>query len=524
MEQKTRKRLMDRKIVELIMEGKSLREIRRILKVGDRRINRAKALGESYGYLNGSRPLPPYPEALFPDGPDGREARSSEVDQILLSKIEWIKERLEGRWHPVTVYEELNLPIGRSSFYRFLHRHELYSINIKSRSRVIPEIVHQPGEALLLDWGKLRDVLDPETGKKRTLWAFAGILGYSRYLMVKLVWSNGTTETCLAIESMLKEIGGVPARVTSDNPKCFALEASVYEPLLNPVFERMGAHYGFRIECLPPGDPEKKGKIERPMPYIRRLYEAHGDGWFGIEESQGYLDKKLNIANERKHGTTRMQPIQQFLDIEVKKLKPLPPLSYTPEEISEGTVRRDGHVRFDSKYYSCDEKYIGQEVLLLASPSQVSIYSKGALIEIHERIPASNPLQSKSTKPHHLKPWEREMNDHSFYRKRAQALGAHVDEFVLRLIKQGNGFIDTRKIWGILSLDKTFPPTQINEACRQALEMDSLSYRMVKGLIKLLPRYSSPVQENEIKRTQRTTHKFVRPMSVYEEQLKLKLH
>ena len=285
----------------------------------------------------------------------------------------------------------------------------------------------------------------------------------------------------------------------------------------------MGAHYSFKIECLPPADPEKKGKIERPMPYIRRLYEAHGEKWFGIDESQAYLNKKLNIANERKHGTTRMQPIQQLIDVEVKHLRSLPPLGYIPEEVSEGCVRRDGHVRFDSKYYSCEEKYIGEEVLIIGSLTQVSIYCKGKLLEVHERIPTTDPLRSKSTKPHHLKPWEREMKDHSFYRKKAQALGPDVDLFVLALLQRGDGFIDTRKIWGILSLDKTFKSIQINEACRQALEMGSLSYRLVKSLIKLLPQAKAP-QDNETTHKSGSNHKFVRPMSVYEEQLNLQLH
>jgi len=42
----------------------------------------------------------------------------------------------------------------------------------------------------------------------------------------------------LEVMKMLREIGGVPARITSDNPKCFSLEASRYEPLLNPAFDR----------------------------------------------------------------------------------------------------------------------------------------------------------------------------------------------------------------------------------------------------------------------------------------------
>lgn len=33
-------------------------------------------------------------------------------------------------------------------------------------------------------------------------------------------------------------------------------------------------------------------------------------------------------------------------------------------------------------------------------------------------------------------------------RKRAQLIGPDCDRFVLTLLKQGYGFIDTRKIWG----------------------------------------------------------------------------
>jgi hypothetical protein len=536
MNREIRKKLMDRKIVELLTEGKSAREVMRALKLGDRRVRRIRLLVEEYGYVGKTpaTPLPLYPEPLFADGPDGSIGKPSEANTLILARKPWVIERLEAGWHPITVFEELGLPVSRSSFYRFLHRHELYNVAEKVR-RVVPEIIHQPGEALLLDWGKLRDVVDPVTLKKRTLWAFAGVLGYSRYLMVRLVWSNETKITLTMIESMLREIGGVPGRITSDNPKCFCLEASRYEPLLNPAFERMAAHYEMRIECLPPADPEKKGKVERPMPYIRRLYEAHGSDWHGIEESQAYLDKKLVIANERKHGTTRMKPIEQLLSVEVGKLKALPALSYEPEEVSEAKVRRDGHVRFDSKYYSLDEKMVGEEVLILATSRQVSIYHGGKLAEIHERIPANDPSRSKSTKPHHLKPWEREMQNGSLYRLKAQKLGPDVDQFVLRLLGQGEGFIDTKKIWGVLSLDKAHTGAEINEACRQALELGCLSYRMVKSLLKLQPiaKIDGSTKDNLSEKSHQNTNKFARPMSVYatelelssrEEQLKLKLH
>jgi transposase len=411
---------MERKIVELLKSGKSQNEIVKILGVGDRRVRRVKKMAETWGYIGTESPIPipPFPEDIFPDAAPSvpPDKPVSEPDLILRSKMDWIKERLISGWHPITVYEELNESVSRSSFYRFLSRHDLDHLGEKERdARVVPEIVHSPGEALLLDWGKLRDVVDPATGKKRPLWAFVGILGYSRYMMVRLVWSNDVTTTMSAIQDMLREIGGTPARITSDNPKCFALEASRYEPLLNPVFERLGSHFNCIIECLPPRDPQKKGKVERPMSFVRRLYEAHGDQWLGIDESQAYMDKKVDIANQRIHGTTRLKPIEQLLNVEANALKSLPPLGYTPEIFSEARVRSDGHVRFDNKYYSLHERFVGEKVIIIGTIDRVSIHHQGKLIETHQRL--QDPLRTKSTKIEHLKPWEQAMQDDSIYRK-----------------------------------------------------------------------------------------------------------
>ena len=515
---------MDRKIVEFLIQGKGINEIKRGLHVGGRRIRCLREKAKEYGYLKednntGSIELPPYPEAIFPDPVDGRSIKLSESHQELQRHLPWIKERLNIGWHSITVFEELPIKASRSSFYRFLHRHNLTQVGESVRYRVIPEIVHKPGEALILDWGKLRSVEDSRTGKKRTLWMLAGVMGFSRYLMIRLVWSNNVETTLNAIESMFQEIGGVPFKITSDNPKCFAIEASKYEPILNPAFERFANYYGTVIECLPPASPEKKGKVERIMPYGRRLYEAHGDRWEGLEESQEYLRKKLEIANKRKHGTTLERPIDSFLNREANALKSLPPVAYEIEQFHQGKVRKDGHVRFGNKYYSVEEKHIGKEVVILGNPEQVSIYFKGSLIEVHPRIKDSS--LTKSTKEHHLKPWERAMKDTSIYMRRASKLGKSVEELIQILLQQGNGFIDTRKIWGILTLDKKYSPEEINEACRTAIEIGSYSYQLVKRILITMAARNNKKSNKEIKTTKNTikSYKFVRPIEIYQQEL-----
>ncbi len=352
-----------------------------------------------------------------------------------------------------------------------------------------------------------------DRGLKRVLWAFVGVLGYSRYLMVRLVWSNSTGETLEAIQHMLQELGGVPARITSDNPKCFAIKACKYDPILNPTFERFGAHYGITLECLPPADPQKKGKVERAMPYVRRLLEPLGE-WKNLEHAQLFLNKQLELANNRTHGTTGKQPIVVFTAIEADALKPLPVLAYDPEIILTVKVNRDGHVRFDHKYYSTPQEYIGQEVMVIASSTTITIYQNGKLIDTHLKL-LRNDNQSKSTKMSHRKACEQNMEDHEDLLRRALLVGSHCFNLITKLLQVNVGYIALRKAWGVLSLDKTYSHALIDQACQIALEYDQKGYQAVRKILETgLPNSSTKLENNL---TEAKILKFVRPMSVYKE-------
>jgi transposase len=524
--QLTRRRMMDRKIVEYLVMGKSHRWIKERMGVGAGRLAKVQALAQAHGYLSGHA-VPAYPGTLFVDRVDHRSEQRSDVDATLLSRKEWIEERLRAGWKAVTVFEELGLAVTRSSFYRFLQRHALDRLSRDARiARVVPEIVHRPGDALILDWGMLCRVVDA-SGVSKALWALVAVLGCSRYLCARLVWRNDVATTLGAIESIWIEVGGVALRLTSDNPKCFSLTACRYEPIINPAFERFAAHYGFTIECLPPRAPTMKGKIERLVPYVRRLYEAHG-AFVSLEESQQYLNDKLIIANQRRHGTTQRRPIDDLL-VEREHLRALPVLSYEIEESATAKVRQDGHARFANRYYSVDERYVGEDVLILGTSTQLAIYHQGLLIETHERL--TDPYRFKQTKPHHLKPWERSMEDGSIHRASARKLGPEVEQLIVIILRHGQGFIDTRQVWGILCLDKAYTAAAINAACQHALELKRHSYRAVLRFLERTHPKQKPAtrqrastklkdtaQSNEVDSSHDQTitqHKYTRDLAVY---------
>ncbi len=517
---------MDRKIIEGLREGYSVNSLCKSLGKGKGYIIKIRDLGLAHGYLEyvegskrvqrASRDLPPYPEVLFP-WRDGRSERVAEADLIIEPKLEWIKSRLEAQWSPQTVFEELSLSVPRSTFYRYLKRHKL----LKSKTvRSAIEIIHSPGECLQLDWGKLTDVKDSETGKKKTVWMFVGTLGHSRYEMVRVVERLDFVTTMKLLIEMFDELGGVPRKVVIDNPKVFVQKASSHEAFLNPAFERFASHYGVVVEALPPASPELKGKVERQVPVKRRLFESYDFKKYTQSGAQAHIDAKLKLYNERKHGTHQQRPIDVLVNDEIDQLKSLPVLGYEMETIVNSTVRADGYVRFDNKYYRVDSTLRGEVALAIGNSIQVSIYCRGRLLEAYERI--QDKFTTKACKDHYKESWEKTLEDHGHYLKRAEEIGPNVGKFTSIVLAKGQGFVDTRVIWGLLTLNKKYTNSDIDKACLSALELSQANLKTVRQLLNIMasPKPASkPLDEPNTAKP--TGGKFARPMSEYTNQLRL---
>jgi len=512
---------VDRKIVEGLREGRSLTSLTKSTGKGKGYVIKTRDMAVEYGYIErvnleskiykaGPRPILPFPEALFPLR-DGRSERVSETDTLLNCKKEWMAERLEQGWSPQTLFEEIGLSVPRSNFYRYLHRHDLMS---KVLSPNVMELIHAPGECLQVDWGKLFDVVDPVTRKKKTVWMFIGVLGHSRFEMGRVVEKLDYSTTMELIMSMFEEMGGVPRKVTSDNPKVFVREASYFEPLINPAFERFASHYNFTVEALPPADPEKKGKVERMVPMKRRLFESYDKSNYSLENAQAHMDRKLAIANERKHGTHLQRPIEVFINDEVQMLKALPILRYEVEKITHSTVRADGYVPFDNKYYRVDKKLKKEQALVIGNSRQVFIYCRGRLLEVYERV--TDKFTKKACKDHYKEPWEKTLSDHGHYLKRAQEIGLNAERFIAIILARGEGFVDTRVVWGLLTLNKKYQNADIDKACLSALELSQVNLATVRQLLNIM---SKPKEKNKYGQmdlcAQPTGGKFARPASEY---------
>lgn len=520
---------VDRKIVEGLRDRKSLTSLTKSTGKGKGYVIKIRDMALDYGYIEiidavtrtfkaSSKIIPPYPEALFPLR-DGRSEKVFETDLLLEPQKAWITERMELGWSPQTVFEELPLSVPRSNFYRYLHRNHLGE---KAPSRNIMELIHAPGECMQVDWGKLFDVIDPITNKKKTIWIFIGVLGHSRFEMARVVERLDFETTMEMLMSLFEELGGVPRKVTSDNPKVFVQKADDYEALLNPAFERFASHYGFTVEALPPAAPEKKGKVERMVPVKRRVFESYDLKNYTLKSAQAHLDQKMSILNERKHGSHLQRPIDVFIADEASLLKPLPVLRYECETIMRPTVRPDGYVRFLNKYYRVDKRLKGEVALVIGNSLQVTIYCRGRLLEVYEKI--QDKFTIKACKDHYKEPWEKTLQDHGHYLRRANVIGGNVERFVDIILSRGEGFVDTKVIWGLLTLDKKYTNIDIDKACLSALELSQVNLRTVRQLLNIMAK--PRVKETQIKNkeqaiVQASGGKFARSMSEYKKHLTL---
>ena len=175
------------------------------------------------------------------------------------------------------------------------------------------------------------------------------VLGYSRLLWLQF-YPRQTIEIVMrGLEAAFDYFGGVPGELLFDQMK--AVVTGDERPhggklLENPEFLRFSAHWGFRIRACRPYRAKTKGKVERPIHYVRHNF-VYGREFLGDADLNAqalcWLDR---TPNARLHGTTHEVPRERFERDERATLLPLAarpyqPLVLAPERLSARESARE---------------------------------------------------------------------------------------------------------------------------------------------------------------------------------------
>ena len=115
------------------------------------------------------------------------------------------------------------------------------------------------------------------------------------------------------------------------------------ELVLNAEFLRVAAHWGFHPRACRPYRAQTKGKVERPIRYIRDSF-FYGRAFANDEDLNEQASRWLEgTANVRRHSTTGERPVDRFERDEREALGPLarrPYQRFGVQPATEPTRRR----------------------------------------------------------------------------------------------------------------------------------------------------------------------------------------
>lgn len=152
------------------------------------------------------------------------------------------------------------------------------------------------------------------------------VLGYSRLLWLEYHPRQTMAVLMRGLESAFAYFGGVPAELLFDQMKSVIIDDQRVkggELLRNPEFLRFAEHWGFTIRACRPYRAKTKGKVERPIRYVRQSF-FYGRHYLNDADLNAQAGSWLErTANARKHRTTGERPRVRFERDERAVLRPL---------------------------------------------------------------------------------------------------------------------------------------------------------------------------------------------------------
>lgn len=161
-------------------------------------------------------------------------------------------------------------------------------------------------------------------------YALLVVLGYSRLLWLEFFRRKTMRILFQGLEAAFSFFGGVPAELLFDQMKAVIIEDERDEGgrvIENPEFLRFAHHWGFRIRACRPYRAKTKGKVERPVGYVRSSFFYGRDFLNDDDLNHQAFSWRDTTANVRIHGTLKERPIDRF-EAEREALKPLPARPY----------------------------------------------------------------------------------------------------------------------------------------------------------------------------------------------------
>ena len=240
-----------------------------------------------------------------------------------------------------------------------------------------------PGEQAQCDWGQVKVSLN---GIRTRLHVFVMTLGYSRRGFAMGFERERMPDLLAAHESAFSYFGGRCEQVLYDRMRTVVLgtrKDSAGQACLNSTFAAFAAHWGFIVRLCQPYRAQTKGKVESGVKYVKRNF-IPGRVFRDLEDFNAQLLAwQREIADQRVHGTTHVQPIVRFAEEAAHLVPTAMQPSFLAAMVRERVVAQDWLVSIDSNRYSVPCRLIGQTVQVVREADRWVIRHRGQIVAEH---------------------------------------------------------------------------------------------------------------------------------------------
>lgn len=250
---------------------------------------------------------------------------------------------------------------------------------------VFTPIGHAIGEEAQVDFGEAQVLL---AGRLTTVHLFCFQLCYSGRRFVRAYRTERQEAFFDGLARALRAMGGVPKRITFDNPK--TLVKKVFRGRLreeHPNFIAFRSHYLFEGNFCNPGKGNEKGHVEGLVGCARRNALVPIPEVAQLDDVNSHLEKWCQTDQLRIYKGERV--LDRF-EVERTHLKPLPAFDYPCCRREESAVGSYSEVRVGTNRYSVPVAYAHRSVSVLAYPEKVEVLCQGEVISRHERSYGQN--------------------------------------------------------------------------------------------------------------------------------------
>ncbi len=272
----------------------------------------------------------------------------------------------------------------------------------------------------------------------------------------------------------------MPLRVTIDNAKCAITRACWRDPEVQRSYAELAEGYGFKIDPCPPRDPQKKGRVESGIKYVKRNFLPLRE-FRNLSDGNGQLEAwVLGRAGNRIHGSTRERPLTRFAETERDLLQTLPAAAPEPSTWARAIVPADHHVRLEHGRYSVPYTLIGERLWLRATPTAVQVYEEYTMVAAHPRMRPGK----RSTVDDHLPPeaLAHKRRTPDWCRSQAESIGPSCQGLIDALF--ADRVLDNlRAAQGVIRLAERYGEDRLEAACERALAFENPRYRCVKTIL-----------------------------------------